>query len=153
MTKLAPVRNIPSYAVIIRAIHERDTIQAEALAELYRRGLWLSVEQRTQAGLSEHPLWTKPAHPGDAVYRQLLAWGAPPTEFGDVRIMDYGTSNKPRYRVACFCPGVEVDLPGDTPKMEPECDQWCATVSEANSWFELFVDREHRDGWKDYTPR
>jgi len=40
-----------SYAVIIRAIHERGESQLIALAELDRRGLWLAHEQRTQAGL------------------------------------------------------------------------------------------------------
>lgn len=42
---------MPSYAVIIRAIHERGESQKQALAELDRRGLWLSPEQRRQAGL------------------------------------------------------------------------------------------------------
>lgn len=49
MTKLTPVADIPSYAVIIRAIHERGAIQAEALAELNHRGLWLSDDQKRQA--------------------------------------------------------------------------------------------------------
>jgi len=49
---LTPVREIPSYAVIIRAIHERGDTQREALAELDRRRLWLSPEQKIQAGLA-----------------------------------------------------------------------------------------------------
>lgn len=49
-TILRPVRDIPAYAVIIRAIHERGPAQAEALAELERRGLWLSDAQKQQAG-------------------------------------------------------------------------------------------------------
>jgi hypothetical protein len=49
--KLTPVRDIPHYAVITRAIWERGATQAEALAELDRRGLWLSPDQRKQAGL------------------------------------------------------------------------------------------------------
>lgn len=49
--KLDPVRKIESYAVIIRAIHERGTVQKEALVELARRGLWLAPDQRKQAGL------------------------------------------------------------------------------------------------------
>lgn len=39
------------FAVIIRAIHERGPRQIAALEELNRRGLWLSKEQREQAGL------------------------------------------------------------------------------------------------------
>jgi len=152
MAKLTPVDKIESFAVIIRAIHERGDVQAEALAELDRRGLWLTTEQRQQAGLSDHPLWEKPKHAGagDTVRQQLLSWGTPITELGDVRIMDYGADCKRRYRVACFCPGHTVCVEGDTPKTEPECDNWCDTVASANSWFELYVDREHRDGWKDY---
>lgn len=50
-TKLEPVEAIPAYAVIIRATWERGETQREALAELDRRGLWLSAEQRKQAGL------------------------------------------------------------------------------------------------------
>jgi len=42
---------LPSYAVIIRAIHERGDTQRAALVELNARGLWLSAEQRAQAGL------------------------------------------------------------------------------------------------------
>lgn len=40
-----------NFAVIIRAIHERGETQIIALRELNRRGLWLSPEQRQQAGL------------------------------------------------------------------------------------------------------
>jgi hypothetical protein len=40
-----------SYVVIIRTIHERGGSQAAALAELNRRGLWLTTDQRRQAGL------------------------------------------------------------------------------------------------------
>jgi hypothetical protein len=50
--RLTPVRKIPAYAVIIRAIHERGKTQREALAELDRRGLWLSTEQKISAGLA-----------------------------------------------------------------------------------------------------
>ena len=45
------IRQISSAAVIIRCTWERGAIQAEALAELRRRGLWLSPEQRIQAGI------------------------------------------------------------------------------------------------------
>jgi hypothetical protein len=52
-TKLAPVTEIPSFAVIIRCCWERGATQQEALAELKRRGLWLSEDQKRQAGLIE----------------------------------------------------------------------------------------------------
>lgn len=42
----------PSYIVIIRCIHDRGETQRLALVELNRRGLWLSDEQRVQAGLA-----------------------------------------------------------------------------------------------------
>lgn len=45
------LRPSPSWCLIIRATWERGPVQAEALAELKRRGLWLSPEQKVQAGL------------------------------------------------------------------------------------------------------
>lgn len=42
---------LPAYCVIIQAIHERGETQAAALRELRLRGLWLSDEQKQQAGL------------------------------------------------------------------------------------------------------
>lgn len=50
-TILQSVREIPAYAVIIRATCERGRNQREALEELQRRGLWLSLDQQHQAGL------------------------------------------------------------------------------------------------------
>ena len=41
----------PAFVIIIRAIHERGESQQAALAELDHRGLWLSKDQRAQAGL------------------------------------------------------------------------------------------------------
>lgn len=46
MPKLTPVDRIPAFAVIIRCIYERGDSQREAFAELERRGLWLSAEQK-----------------------------------------------------------------------------------------------------------
>lgn len=37
--------------LIIGAIHERGESQFRALAELERRGLWLSADQKKQGGL------------------------------------------------------------------------------------------------------
>jgi hypothetical protein len=50
--KLTPVRAIPAFCVIIRAIHERGPTQQEALDELDRRGLWLAEHQKIEAGLA-----------------------------------------------------------------------------------------------------
>ena len=43
---------LQSYMVILRAIHERGEPQRTALAELARRGLWLTDAQRREAGLA-----------------------------------------------------------------------------------------------------
>lgn len=54
--KLTPVHSIPTFCVIIRAIHERGPTQDEAIAELKARCLWLSEDQAEQAGLpADHP--------------------------------------------------------------------------------------------------
>jgi hypothetical protein len=45
------LHKLPAYAVIIRCIHERGDSQDAALAELFRRGLWLTKAQEQQAGL------------------------------------------------------------------------------------------------------
>ena len=42
-----------AFVVIIRCIHDRGPAQQAALAELKRRGLWLTAAQREQAGLSQ----------------------------------------------------------------------------------------------------
>lgn len=42
---------LPHFCVIIQAIHERGETQRAALDELAARGLWLSADQRSQAGL------------------------------------------------------------------------------------------------------
>lgn len=40
------------FIIIIRAIHERGPNQDQALSALKARGLWLTDEQKQQAGLS-----------------------------------------------------------------------------------------------------
>jgi hypothetical protein len=49
--KTPAIRIDPAYCIIIRSIHCRGERQRLALAELDRRGLWLSAEQKLQAGL------------------------------------------------------------------------------------------------------
>lgn len=88
--------------------------------------------------------WKKAEYPGDSVLQQDFLKD---NEFGDVRIMDYGEGMVTRYRVAMFCPGSVVFLPGDTPKTEPEADIWSNDEQEAQSLFELFVDCAKEDGW------
>lgn len=51
-TKLTPVRGEPDWVVIIRCVWCRGADQQEALAELERRRLWLSEDQKAQAGIS-----------------------------------------------------------------------------------------------------
>jgi hypothetical protein len=48
-TTLLPVRTIPAYAVIIRAIWEGGPVKREARRELKRRGLWLSEDQKRES--------------------------------------------------------------------------------------------------------
>jgi hypothetical protein len=44
-------RDCPAYAVIIRAMHSSDPAEkCEAFGELYRRGIWMTDEQRKKAG-------------------------------------------------------------------------------------------------------
>lgn len=89
----------------------------------------------------------EPEYPGASIRTVRMVW--PGTgELGEVRLMDYGSGSKKRYRVAAFCPGRVVDLPGDTPKVEPEADNWCVTLADASAWFGLYVARERADGWK-----
>lgn len=89
----------------------------------------------------------EPEYPGASIRTARLVWSST-GECGEVRLMDYGSDSKTRYRVAAFCPGRFVWLSGDTPKVEPEADNWCGTLDNANEWFELYVDRERRDGWR-----
>lgn len=42
----------PAFVIIIRAIHERGENQRIALEALKARGLWLSDDQKAQAGLT-----------------------------------------------------------------------------------------------------
>ena len=55
MAKRFSLERAPHYVVIIRATWERGAAQADALAELKRRGLWLTADQKIAAGLLERP--------------------------------------------------------------------------------------------------
>lgn len=49
---LVKPRHLASWCLIIRCIHQRGEDQSNCLAELARRGLWLTEEQKIQAGLA-----------------------------------------------------------------------------------------------------
>jgi hypothetical protein len=44
--------HLQNFALIIRCTHQRGEDQQNCLAELNRRGLWLSDEQKQRAGIS-----------------------------------------------------------------------------------------------------
>lgn len=48
---MTDVKKIPAYAVITRALYESGEAQREAIKEMERRGLWLSDDQKKQAGV------------------------------------------------------------------------------------------------------
>lgn len=52
--ELVRPENLKAYQVIIRAIHQRGEDQWNCLAELDRRGLWLTEDQKVQAGLASY---------------------------------------------------------------------------------------------------
>ena len=91
-------------------------------------------------------LWTKPAYPGDAVRMQMLRRR---DEIGDVRIQDYGDS---KLCVAAFLPGSPVQLPGDTPKTEPNWSRWRYTKDSADTSFDVYLAAARADGWEVYKP-
>lgn len=93
------------------------------------------------------PVWTEAKYPGDAVRIELLRRG---DEIGDIRIQDYNERLTQAYRVAAFLPGVDVCLPGDTPKTEPDKHQWDLSKREADAHFDRFLAEAHRDGWVHY---
>jgi hypothetical protein len=85
-----------------------------------------------------------PKYPGDAI---LLLRLAKDRELGDVRIQWYET----HWHVASFLPGIDVCLPGDTPKVEPERDEWCDSRKDADTHFIRHVIAAFRDGWRVVT--
>ena len=86
----------------------------------------------------------EPGYPDAAVRLTQLVRN---NELGDVRIMDYGKDSKTRYRVAAFLPGRDVVVEGDTPKTEPEREDWCTAVEEAADFFSIYVADAKLYGW------
>jgi hypothetical protein len=106
-----------------------------------------------RAAVVDPRAWTHPRYPGDAVRIVYMTRIRPDSEagsseIGDVRIQDYGADC---YHVAAFTPGYGTSGPGDTPKMNPDRDEWCSTETHANHEFNYQVARAHAEGWKDRT--
>lgn len=85
--------------------------------------------------------WRVPRHPGDDLVAQYLRKGG---ELGFVTIRQYGDS----YEVAAFIPGLLVQLPGDTPKTEPEVSRWHKDQGDAAWAFNDMVLEAVEDGWE-----
>lgn len=87
-----------------------------------------------------------PQYPGDSVRMQRLERRG---ELGDIRIQWYGNGcpSIGPWRVAAFIPGRDVFNPGDTPKVEPEADEWCDERAAADKQFIAYVARAIIDGW------
>lgn len=88
--------------------------------------------------------WTPAKYPGDSVRQQLLIRG---DECGDIRIQEIRADC---WRVASFLPGFTIELPGDTPKMNPELDAWYYVSFRANECFDLYLAQALADGWQIY---
>lgn len=84
-------------------------------------------------------------HPGDSIMTLRLRRG---NELGSIRVQDYGEATMShRYKVGAFLPGKFQDLPGDTPKVWPEVDQWTSDIRLARCFFYLLASRALVDGW------
>ena len=53
MTRLVDPFYLKDWALLIRCVWQRGADQERCLKELGRRGLWLSADQKAQAGLQE----------------------------------------------------------------------------------------------------
>lgn len=95
-------------------------------------------------------LWTEAKYPGDAVRVQLLYRGGHgrPVELGEVCIQKYDNV----VRVGSFLPGVDVTLPGDTPKTIPEKYMHYRYDHPADAQFEAYVQEAYDAGWQNYHP-
>jgi hypothetical protein len=103
------------------------------------------------------PIWAKPKYPGDAVRMQMVIRDDPRfgPEIGDIRIQHYaGMKGGDKVRVAVFLPGVSICSPGDTPKTEPEFNNWypAADKRKADEAFDEYLKCARDAGWKDYNP-
>lgn len=92
-------------------------------------------------------LWTKPQYPGDAVRILHLQRGG---EKGDIRIQQYSQTGC-SVCVAKFLPGSYVDLPGDTPKVEPNESEHATSSFAADVIFDRYVQEAYEQGWQNDT--
>lgn len=96
---------------------------------------------------------TAAKYPGDSIMtlRLILRHLPHGDELGSIRVQDYGQGMRERYKVGAFLPGVVQDLPGDSPKVWPEHEQWTNDLSLARCFFYLMAGKALVDGW-DLTP-
>lgn len=85
--------------------------------------------------------WDVPKYPGDTV---RIAAFFKNKEVGDVRIQWYGETSA---RVGAFLPGIDVCLPGDSAKTEPNKAEWCRGRAAADNFFDLYCKLAIEDGW------
>lgn len=94
--------------------------------------------------------WIAGAHPGATVRIIYMIRGAvgERQELGDVRVQDYGPGVGVRYRVGTFLPGIMIDNPGDTPKVEPETHTWHENALDAEDHLQRFAGEAVIAGWQ-----
>lgn len=83
------------------------------------------------------------SYPGAPVLLVAMTRGE---QEGDVRVQQYDDT---RLRVASFLPGIVVELPGDTAKVEPEISQWVNSYEEAETVFLRYCEQARSAGWSD----
>lgn len=88
---------------------------------------------------------TKAMYPGDSVECTIVERGPDGQEGGDIRIQEYSPDN---FRVGSFLPGIVVQHPGDSHKVEPERSEWCNSLNEAATVYRQFIAEAIADGWK-----
>lgn len=88
---------------------------------------------------------TPARYPGDSVITLRLVRGH---ELGSIRVQDYGSTCRRRYKVGEFLPGREESSPGDTPKVWPEREEWADAIELAKCWLFVFAGHALLDGWR-----
>jgi hypothetical protein len=82
-------------------------------------------------------------YPGAPVLLICFARGE---QTGQVKVQEYDAA---QFRVGQFLPGVFEDLPGDSPKVQPEVHQWTSTIEEATTVFERYLESARAAGWEE----
>lgn len=89
--------------------------------------------------------FSEPKYPGDTILCQDFKRG---DEYGSVRVQWY---NDRSYCVGTFLPGNYVELPGDTPKVEPEKSSFRRGPGQAFAEFKRFCHRALKDDWEEFV--